>query len=149
MKNNIFDIARFGMVISKDIKSFRSRFAFVMIFLAAIDLVVFLTVSLSSSTYQIQPLVRLCIITYCSIIAATLAPSTIYGRINGGNKGIYYAMLPASKLEKFLSMMIVCLLLPPPLFFSAFGYSRHLADAASLWLLRSRFVESAYYYPLR
>ena len=51
-----------------------------------------------------------------AIIAMILAPSRLYKNANDSRKGIQFAMLPASNLEKFLSMSIFCLVVTPLLY---------------------------------
>lgn len=113
MTNNIFDFNRFGKVLSKDLRNLVNHFAGTVLFIASIDLLIFLVTSLSAPHAVIPHAVRLSIIIYGAYVAATIAPSILYGRINGKNKGIYYATLPASKFEKFVSMIIVCTLVAP------------------------------------
>jgi len=40
-------------------------------------------------------------------------PTLVYGDVKDAEKGIFYPLLPASSLEKFLSMMMCCVILLP------------------------------------
>jgi hypothetical protein len=46
-------------------------------------------------------------------IAIIIAPAILYKTCNDSRKGIGYAMLPASTLEKFISMVIYCVIVTP------------------------------------
>ena len=46
-------------------------------------------------------------------VAVVLAPYFVYGEFNHRKKGYYYAMLPASILEKYLSMLLMCIVVIP------------------------------------
>lgn len=63
------------------------------------------------------------------VLVLIVAPSQLYARVNQGNKGIYYAMLPASKTEKYLSMWLICaVILPTALAAVLFGMDCLLAS---------------------
>lgn len=49
---------------------------------------------------------------------SVMIPGTVYGEVNDRNAGIGYALLPASVLEKYLVMLLFCLVVYPALFIS-------------------------------
>jgi len=48
----------------------------------------------------------------CGMLVMVLTPEMLYGKINR-EEGIHYAMLPATKLEKYLSMLVMTLVVCP------------------------------------
>ena len=61
----------------------------------------------------IVPEVRWCFIAGSVILAAMVSPSRMYRTANLQKEGIYFAMLPASKLEKYLSMLLFTIVVCP------------------------------------
>lgn len=59
---------------------------------------------------------RYAFLKFLMIIVMILAPSRLYKTCNDSRRGIQFAMLPASSLEKFLSMMIFCCVVTPILY---------------------------------
>jgi hypothetical protein len=65
----------------------------------------------------IAPEVRWCFIAGSVLLAAMVSPSRMYRTANLQKEGIYFAMLPASKLEKYLSMLLFTIVVCPLLCF--------------------------------
>ena len=65
----------------------------------------------------IVPEVRWCFIAGSVMLAAIVSPSRMYRTANLQKEGIYFAMLPASKLEKYLSMLLFTIVVCPLLCF--------------------------------
>ena len=65
----------------------------------------------------IVPEVRWCFIAGSVLLAAIVSPSRMYRTCNLQKEGIYFAMLPASKLEKYLSMLLFTIVVCPLLCF--------------------------------
>lgn len=65
----------------------------------------------------IVPEVRWCFIAGSVMLAAIVSPSRMYRTSNLQKEGIYYAMLPASKLEKYVSMLLFTIVVCPLLCF--------------------------------
>ena len=63
------------------------------------------------------PVVRFSFICIMVAIAMMIVPSKVYGNANLSREGVGFAMLPASSLEKFLSMFIHCAILTPIIVF--------------------------------
>ena len=61
----------------------------------------------------IAPEVRWCFIAGSVLLAAMVSPSRMYRTANLQKEGIYFAMLPASKLEKYLSMLLFTVVICP------------------------------------
>lgn len=118
--NETFDLNRFWNLLKKDFRALWPRYGVSMIIMACLTLVLWLLVLLFSqwsaegiSQAEIVPLVRLALIIFGTALAACIAPFKLYGEVNDGKRGYYFALLPASKLEKYLSMLVHCLLTVP------------------------------------
>lgn len=114
--NNTFDWTRFGNLVRKDIMDIWHRFGVTMLILALMPLAVWIFWSIiNNMTYisDINPFFRWGVMLSMSVLASILAPSSLYGSCNRPKEGVYFAMLPASKLEKYLSMLLMCIVVCP------------------------------------
>lgn len=103
---------RFCKVVAKDFRNMWPMFGTTMIILAVLPFAVWLFMTVIGISAPLDPAFRLMMIQGVAYLAAMMAPSRMYRTWNLRNEGIYYAMLPASKLEKFISALffsfIVC-----------------------------------------
>ena len=114
--NNTFNINRFGKILKHDGLNFFPNIILALAILWAIPVVVYLFTSLmpSDGTKDIlDAFGRISVIDTLAKIALIIAPVRLYKYCNDSRKGIVYAMLPASTLEKFLSMVIYCVIVTP------------------------------------
>lgn len=111
--NNKFDWNRFCKVVKKDFCNLWPMFGTTMIVLASLPFAVWLLALVIDRTAIISPNIRVAMIMVFSSFAALMLPSRLFRTMNLRNEGIYYAMLPASKLEKFLSMLIFTFIVAP------------------------------------
>lgn len=111
--NNKFDWNRFCKVVNKDFRNMWPMFGTTMIILAALPFAVWLFMAVIGVDVPLDPAFRLMMIQGVAYIAAMMAPSRMYRTWNIRNEGIYYAMLPASKLEKFISALLFSLIVCP------------------------------------
>ena len=111
--NNKFDWNRFCEVVKKDFRNLWPTFGTTMIVLASLPFAVWLMALVIDRTAIISPNIRVVMIMVISSFAAVMLPSRLYRTMNLRNEGIYYAMLPASKLEKFLSMLLFTFIVAP------------------------------------
>ena len=112
--NNTFDWNRFCKVVHKDLRNLWPSFGTTMLILVALPFALWLLMwVLGGSDIAMPADVRLMIIEYLAMFAALMAPSRLYRTWNLRGEGIYFAMLPASKLEKFVSALIYCLVVCP------------------------------------
>ena len=89
-------------------------FGTTMVILAALPFAVWLFMFvLGGSDVSMPPDIRLIFIETVAYIAAMMAPSRMYRTWNLQGEGIYYAMLPASKMEKFCSALLFSLIICP------------------------------------
>lgn len=123
-----FDIKRFGKVLAYDIRrlsprNFRSgertgnmginiiSFAFMPVVISLV------TILIGEQAAGVPVWVRWYILLFMAGLMACLAPEVHYNAVNQKKGGSYYAMLPASKLEKYLSMLLMTLVVCPLLTF--------------------------------
>ena len=113
--NNTFDWNRFCKVVNKDFRNLWPTFGTTAIVLATLPFAVWLLSLVISRDFVIDPNYRVTMIMGVSSLAAVMLPSRLYRTMNLRNEGIYYAMLPASKLEKFLSILLYTFVVAPVL----------------------------------
>ena len=114
--NNTFNINRFGKILKHDGLNFIPNFILALAILWAIPVVIYLFTALmpTDETKDVfDAFERINVIGALQKIAIIIAPAMLYKTCNDSRKGIGYAMLPASTLEKFLSMVIYCVIVTP------------------------------------
>ena len=116
--NNKFDWNRFCKVVNKDFRNIWHSFGTTMLILAVLPFAVWLFMAvIAGSNVSMPPDFRLIMIEFVAYIAAIMAPSRMYRTWNLRNEGIYYAMLPASKAEKYVSALLFSLIICPLMVF--------------------------------
>lgn len=115
--NKTFDIKRFGNMLRYDAISYFQNFGWTLLILFAIPIGIwfFLYINVKSSADATGDF-RYLTLNTMMIIAMILAPSRLYKTCNDPKRGIQFAMLPASSLEKFLSMLFYCAIVSPVLY---------------------------------
>ena len=113
--NNTFDLKRFKQVLSCDWRLYLHNFGITL--LVWIGMPVMFWVTSLVFGYEIDTLSRLFFLLGIVAITVMSAPSRIYGKANLPRDGVRFAMLPASALEKFVSMALYCSFLTPVLAF--------------------------------
>ena len=111
--NNKFDWNRFCKVVNKDFRNMWPMFGTTMIILAVLPFAVWLFMTVIGVDVPLDPAFRLIMIQGVAYIAAMMTPSRMYRTWNLRDEGIYYAMLPATKLEKYLSALLFSLVVCP------------------------------------
>ena len=114
--NNTFNINRFGKILKHDGLNYFPNIILSFAILWAIPIVVYLFTILmpTDGTKDVfDAFERINLIDALTKIAVIIAPVRLYKYCNDSRKGIGYAMLPASTLEKFLSMVFYCALVTP------------------------------------
>ena len=108
------DWNRFCKVVAKDFRNMWPMFGTTMIILAALPFAAWLMMYVFGGGDAHMPAdIRLIMIEAVAYIAAIMAPSRMYRTWNLHGEGIYYAMLPASKAEKFCSALLFSLIVCP------------------------------------
>lgn len=121
--NNTFSWDRFQKVVCKDFRNIWSHAGLTFLIVTLLPMAAWLfwwiITGAIDNKAAIVPEFR-CVEMYMVVIlVAILTPSRLYRTCNLTNEGIYYAMLPASKLEKFLSMILFSFIICPLLSFGA------------------------------
>ena len=114
--NNSFDWGRFGNLLRRDFRAIWPNFGLTMLIITILPLAawLFCLVVISDPEATIDPELRWCLFIWgCTFFTAMMAPSRLYKTANLPNRGIHFAMLPASKREKFWSMLFYCLIVCP------------------------------------
>ena len=130
-----FDIKRFGNYFAYDLKSVwkeNSVFLLVWCLLPIVFYIVYMffsvigsgLTSFMSGELSRPPIeMRAGLFVTSAILFLMVFPSKAYGFITEKAKGSSWLMLPASRFEKFLSMMLICLIAVPLAFFCTYLFS--------------------------
>ena len=133
--NEVFDIKRFGKLVQYEVVNYMPRFfKSLLIFASIIFATWMLSLTMDSDIWEES---RAGLIQFLFTLAVTLAPFIVYKDINNRKKGYMYAMIPASTLEKLLSMIVLCVVVVQLL-----SYVVLEATDMLLWLLSQAGVGS-------
>ena len=117
---NIFDIKRFSALLVKDLKSMlKQSWQYILGII-----LIYSTSWLCSALFSNTPValdIRYFIIGGGAFYLFLLSPSKLYHHINHEKLGMFYALLPVSTLEKFISMLVVNAIAVPILYIVALG----------------------------
>jgi len=120
--NNVFDIKRFGKYFAYDLRRAKNNYGISLLVMGLMPVAFFLIAQfinlISGNGFSQMPEPVGFIAIFVTIVVVILGAGTkIYGSITEKRAGSDYLMLPASTLEKWLSMvLIVCIVLPVILF---------------------------------
>ncbi|MBQ6689893.1 MAG: hypothetical protein IJN02_11770 [Bacteroidales bacterium] len=119
--SNIFDIKRFGRYIVSDLKQCIANFGISFLLLTFMGVIIYagttITGLLLNSTWNGPGIVfRAITFGVCLTILVITMPGKCYGYITDKKSGSLYLMVPASTLEKFLSMVFMMVVVFPSLF---------------------------------
>lgn len=106
---NTFDINRFYKLFKKE---FKERIPLILKY-AAIFSLIHLTSLLINKNMRVPMDVRLVYISFSVFLTMVMAPFTLYKNYNHSKKGLDYTSLPASVLEKYISMVLMSLIIMP------------------------------------
>ena len=113
--NNTFSFNRFKNLLVNDGKKYFRNFGTALIVFCCLNAIFWIfNLLFSSSTIPMTRLGMLCIWT---ALAMMLVPEKVYGKANLSREGVNFAMMPASSLEKFISMFIYCAIVTPVIVF--------------------------------
>ena len=118
--NNTFEWSRFCKVVRKDFSNIWQNAGTSLLIITLLPILAWLlwwALSGIEEMPAIVPEVRWCFIAGSVLLAAIVSPSRMYRTCNLQKEGIYFAMLPASKLEKYLSMLLFTIVVCPLLCF--------------------------------
>ncbi len=121
--NNTFELSRFKKIVVYDYHQYLHRFGIVLAILIGVSTLGTWITSLSFGSWEtliegiyVPPVARYMAISYIFWLAVWIAPAWIYGFINMKKDGPQYATLPASYMEKFLSILFYTLIVTPIVF---------------------------------
>lgn len=118
--NNTFDWTRFCKVVRKDFNNIWQNAGTSLLIITLLPILAWLfwwALSGVKELPSIVPEVRWGFIAGVIYLAMMVTPSRMYRTSNLQKEGIYFAMLPASKLEKYLSMLLFSVVICPLLCF--------------------------------
>ncbi len=116
--NNIFDFSRFGKYFVYDMRNAKNMFGWSMLILALLPAIVFVISELFCLTInghiaEMPDAIRYVAVYIGFLVTVLVAPAKIWGKITDRRYGSDWLMLPASGFEKWLSMMLICVLVLP------------------------------------
>ena len=119
MKNDIFNFRRFGKYIGTDIRTCWANYGLSLMTISLLFPIVIYGVStafnmITKSTWD-GPDMGIRLMTFCIALVCIVVtmPVKCYGRITEKQYGSFWLTLPASRLEKFISMFIMtCIIVP-------------------------------------
>lgn len=119
MKNDIFNFNRFGKYFASDIRTCWSNFGLSLLTIAFLFPIAtyFITTAFNlviNSTWDGPDMgLRVFVFAVAMLCLIITMPVKCYGRITEKQYGAFWLMLPASRLEKFISMFIMtCIIVP-------------------------------------
>jgi hypothetical protein len=124
----VFDIKRLGRLIKYEVINYIPNFFKSLLIFASVIAAVWIF-SLTVE-FDVCPHSRAGLVNVLFVLAIVLSPFIVYKDMNDRKKGYIYAMIPASTLEKLLSMIVLCVVIVPLL-----AYAVLTATDLLLWLL--------------
>ena len=121
--NNNFSFNRFKNLLLKDGKMYIRNFGTAIIVFCCLNAIFWIFNLLFKSTSVSG--FRFGMLCTWTALAMMMVPEKVYGKANLSREGVAFAMLPASSLEKFLSMFIYCAIVTPVVVF----FGGYLVDA--------------------
>lgn len=119
MKTDIFNFRRFGKYLASDIRTCLANYGLTLLSLTFIVLLVTYAVTVGMNllfdhVWEGPELtLRVTEFTLAFFVTVILAPTRCYGKITEKQYGSFWLTLPASKLEKFISMTLIISLMIP------------------------------------
>ena len=115
--NNTFEWTRFCKVVRKDFSNIWQNAGTTLLIITLLPIAAWLLwwalSGISDEIPPIAPEMRWGFIAMVVYLAAIVSPARMYRTCNLQKEGIYFAMLPASKLEKYLSMLLFTIVVCP------------------------------------
>ncbi len=126
--NERFDKNRFWKLVQYETVNYLPNFLKILLILTCViagEWTMTLTADGALTSYS-----RVWLVSFLFKLAIALSPFIIYKNMNNRKKGYIYAMIPASTLEKLLSMIVLCVIAVPIL-----SYALLTCADLLLWLL--------------
>ena len=103
--SNLFNIKRFYAFVCKEFRELPGKYGLTILSMIGGYLVLLLLLMMLG--ISVSPFTRMTVIMVYVMITIIFAPSKLYGNVNHARKGLCYAMLPVSALEKTISMFVI------------------------------------------
>ncbi|MBQ3709523.1 MAG: hypothetical protein II887_02330 [Bacteroidales bacterium] len=117
--NNTFSLNRFGKLLAMDGKKYLRNFGITLAILCSINIGNWLISMVFNATiFTFWRWFTIYVAVFLSII---LVPAKAFRDINLPREGVYYAILPVSNLEKYLSYVLYCVMTPVFVIFFSWG----------------------------
>ncbi len=113
--NNTFEINRFKNLLLKDGRRYFRNYGTGLVVFCCLNAISWIFNLLFGTSSQ-QPF-RFGMLCTWTALAMMMVPEKVYGKANLSREGVSFAMLPASSLEKFISMFIYCAIVTPIIVF--------------------------------
>ncbi|MBR4793583.1 MAG: hypothetical protein IK038_07955 [Bacteroidaceae bacterium] len=125
MNTDVLNMNRFGRYLVTDIKNAIARYGVSLLVMATISLTAYLlvgffTMIVGGGWHSLGEAGRLFFMGISFVVLTITAPAKIYGFITDKKEGSSYLMVPASSLEKTISMILVCCVILPLAFFAVY-----------------------------
>jgi hypothetical protein len=125
MNNDVLNMNRFGRYLVTDIRNAVSRYGISLLVMATISvtgylLAGFFTMIVGNGWHSLGLAGRFMMMAITTLVLTLSAPSKIYGFITDKKEGSSFLMIPASSLEKTISMILVCCVILPLVFFAVY-----------------------------
>lgn len=109
--NNTFDFKRFGQVVTQDWRNYFRNFGIALIVWCSLPVLFWIAALVLE--LDIDNGARFALIGVFVFTASMIVPSKVYGKANLSREGVRFAMLPATSIEKFFSMVLYCSIITP------------------------------------
>ena len=125
MNTDVLNMNRFGRYLESDIKNAIARYGVSLLVMATMSLTAYLlagffTLIVGEGWHSLGLVGRAAVMGITFLVLVISAPAKIYGFVTDKKDGSDFLMLPASTLEKTLSMIIVCCIMLPFVFFAVY-----------------------------
>lgn len=122
---DIFNIRRFGKYFVSDLGSAAANFGLSLLLLSSAGVIVYLLMGffslITSGTWDGSGMAIRCATLAISYVVLMISmPPKCYGHLTDKRSGSTWLMIPASTLEKYLSMVLITILVIPAVFFGVY-----------------------------
>lgn len=111
--NANFSFKRYQLLLTKELKERNTMILKLAGILSVTIIGIWLTSILITGGEEVSPFFRFSIMSTLLVFSMIIAPFNLYKSYNHPKKGIDYALLPASVLEKYLSMLTIVVIITP------------------------------------
>jgi len=125
MESNVFNFNRFWRYFRFDFDAFVSRYGISLLVMSSLGLSAelfcgFFSLILGGEWHGMWGMVRGVMFAVVAAIVLITAPAKLYGYVTDRKEGSAFLMLPASRLEKYISMVLITGVVVPFIFFTVY-----------------------------